>query len=79
MQKKRLPWESFGVLYQVLAVLVLIPATTFIIMAHPPVFIADFFMSAHARPGKPQYCTEENAQYRAMREVLREIKLRQLV
>jgi hypothetical protein len=31
------------------------------------------------RPGQPQYRTDEDAQYRAMREVLRKVKLRQLV
>ena len=58
-----------------LAVFVLVPAAALIVMAHPPVFIADFLMSAHARPGEPQYRTKEDTQYRAMREVLREIKL----
>lgn len=80
MQKKTTPRESFRYSFvMALAVLMLISTAAFIVVAHPPVFIADFLMSAHARPGEPQYRTEEDAQYRAMREVLRKIKLRQLV
>jgi hypothetical protein len=33
-----------------LAVLMLIATAAFIVVAHPPVFIADLLMSAHARP-----------------------------
>ncbi|GAB7461295.1 hypothetical protein OUHCRE15_16270 [Enterobacter hormaechei subsp. xiangfangensis] len=56
--------------------LALVAAASFIVMAHPPVFIADFLMSAHARPGEPQYRTKEDTQHRAMRKVLWEVKLR---
>lgn len=80
MQKKTAPQGTVSVFFIVaLAVLMLVATTAFVVVAHPPVLIAHFLMSAHARPGEPQYRTEEDAQYRAMGEVLRKIKLRQLV
>ncbi len=77
MQKKTTPAGAVSAFFiTALAVLMLVATTAFIVVAHPPVFIADFLMPAHARPGQPQYRTNEDAQYRAVREVLREVNLR---
>lgn len=56
--------------------LMLVAATAFIVVTHPPVSVADLLVTAYARPSKPQYGTEEDAQHRAMGEVLWEVKLR---
>jgi hypothetical protein len=77
MQKKTTPSGAVSAFFIVaLAVLMLVATAAFIVVAHPPVFVTDFLMAAHASPCQPQYRTNEDAQYRAMRKVLREVKLR---
>jgi len=58
---------------------VLVTLATFIEMPYPPVAVANLFMPAYARARKPQYSANENAQYRAMGEKLRQLQLRELV
>ncbi|VTP69254.1 Uncharacterised protein [Leclercia adecarboxylata] len=80
MQKKRLQKEPFRCsLVSTLAVLMLIATAALVVVAHPPVFVADLLVTADASTRKPQYGPQENAQDRAMRKVLRQVKLRQLV
>jgi hypothetical protein len=80
MQKKTTPSGAVSVFdIAALAVLMLVATTAFVVVAHPPVFVTHFLVAAHASPCQPQYRTNKDAQYCAMRKILRKVKLRQLV
>jgi hypothetical protein len=57
----------------------LVAAAAFVIVADPPVAVANLLASACSRTGKPKHCTNKDAQHGSMRKDLWEIELRQLV
>lgn len=51
----------------------------FVIVAHPPVTIADLFVPPHSGTRQPEDTTNKNTEHGTMCEKLWQIKLRQLV
>jgi hypothetical protein len=61
------------------AVAMLIAAAAFIVVANPPVSVANLFMTADTGASQPQYRADKDTQDRAVCEKLRQVKLRKLV
>jgi len=57
----------------------LIAAAAFVVVANPPVSVANLFMTADASASQPQYRADKDTQDRAVCEKLRQVKLRKLV
>lgn len=81
MQKKTVPsgTVSLTIRHALLAMLMLIATAAFIVVAHPPVSVADLLMAADASTRQPKNGTQEDAQNRAVREILWQVELRKLV
>jgi hypothetical protein len=62
-----------------LAVAMLITAAAFIVVAHPPVAIADLLMTTNTRTGKPEASADEDICESRRAKILRQVKLRKLV
>lgn len=62
-----------------LAVTMLVTTAAFIVVAHPPVAVADLLVAANTGTGQPEHCANEDALDCAMRKELWQVKLRKLV
>ena len=62
MQKKTAPQGTVSVFFiAALAVLMLIATTAFVVVAHPPVAVADLLVAANTGTGQPEHRTNEDA------------------